>query len=123
ASEFATAFALVPSPHVLTALASAIPGFGASGAAAGASATGAAAGTGGGGATVSTVSAATKAGLLTKVAIAATTAAVAVTAVHPLRTAVTHAFAHHAPASAAAVSPQRVAARPASSNAAGVARA
>jgi RNA polymerase sigma-70 factor (ECF subfamily) len=59
ASEFATAFAVVPSPHVLGALASAIPGFGASGAAAGASATGAAVGTGGGGAAVSTVSVAT----------------------------------------------------------------
>jgi len=123
ASEFATAFALVPSPHVLTALGSAIPGFGASGAAAGASATGAAAGTGGGGAAVSTVSAATKAGLLTKVAIAATTAAVAVTAVHPLRTAVTHALFHQAPARAAAPAPKRAAAHPVSARAAGSARA
>ena len=123
ASQFATAFALVPSPHVLTALASAIPGFGASGAAAGASATGAAAGTGSGGAAVSTVSAATKAGLLTKVAIAATTAAVAVTAVHPLRTAVTHAVFHHAPTSSAAPAPKRSATLPASSHAAGSARA
>jgi RNA polymerase sigma factor (sigma-70 family) len=118
ASEFATAFALVPSPHVLGALASAIPGFGASGAAAGASATGAAVGTGGGSAAVSTVSVATKAGLLTKVAIAATTAAVAVTAVHPLRTAVTHALFHHGSAASAAIAPKRAAAHPASSHAA-----
>ena len=119
ASEFATAFALVPSPHVLGALASAIPGFGASGAAAGASATGAAVGTGSGGAAVSTVSAATKAGLLTKVAIAATTAAVAVTAVHPLRTAVTQALFHHNSAASAAVgAPMRSAAHPAASHAA-----
>lgn len=123
ASEFATAFALVPSPHVLGALASAIPGFGASGAAAGASATGAAVGTGSGGAAVSTVSAATKAGLLTKVAIAATTAAVAVTAVHPLRTAVTHALFHHNSAGAAAIAPKRAAAPPVSSHAAGTAGA
>jgi len=123
ASEFATAFALVPSPHVLTALASAIPGFGASGAAAGASATGAAVGTGSGGAAVSTVSAATKAGLLTKVAIAATTAAVAVTAVHPLRTAVTHALFHHNATGAAAIAPKRAAAHPVSAHAAGMARA
>jgi len=123
ASEFATAFALVPSPHVLTALASAIPGFGASGAAAGASATAAAVGTGSGSAAVSTVSAATKAGLLTKVAIAATTAAVAVTAVHPLRTAVTHALFHHNSTGAAAIAPRRVAAHPASAHAAGGPRA
>ena len=118
ASEFATAFALVPSPHVLTALASAIPGFGASGAAAGASATGAAAGSGGGGAAVSTVSAATKAGLLTKVAVAATTAAVAVTAVHPLRTAVTHALFHHNSAASAAIAPKRPATHLAAAHAA-----
>jgi RNA polymerase sigma factor (sigma-70 family) len=118
ASEFATAFALVPSPHVLGALASAIPGFGASGAAAGASAGGAAAAGGGsGGAAVSTVSAATKAGLLTKVAIAATTAAVAVTAVHPLRTAVTHTLFHHHAAASAAIGPGRPATQPAVSHA------
>ena len=120
ASEFAAAFALVPSPHVLHALASAIPGFGASGAAAGASATTAAAGTGSGGAAVSTASAATKVGLLTKVAIAATTAAVAVTAAHPLRTAVTHAIFRHAPVSSAAPAAKRSAAH---SHAAGTARA
>src|SRR5689334_10852167 len=119
ASEFATAFALVPSPHVLGALASAIPGFGASGAAAGASAGGAAAAGGGsGGAAVSTVSAATKAGLLTKVAIAATTAAVAVTAVHPLRTAVTHTLFHHHAAASAAIAPGRPATHVAAAHAA-----
>jgi RNA polymerase sigma factor (sigma-70 family) len=123
ASEFATAFALVPSPQVLHALASAVPGFGASGAAAGASATGAAAGTGGGGAAVSTATAATKVGLLTKVAIAATTAAVAMTAVHPLRSAVTHAIFHHAPVSAAAPAPKRSAAHARPAHAAGSARA
>ena len=123
ASEFATAFALVPSPHVLTALASAIPGFGASGAAAGASATGAAVGTGSGGAAVSTASVATKAGLLTKIAVAATTAAVAVTAVHPLRTAVTHTLFHHNGAGAAAIAPKRAAVHPASAHAAGTAGA
>lgn len=123
ASEFATAFALVPSPQVLHALASAVPGFGASGAAAGASATGAAAGSGGGGAAVSTATAATKVGLLTKVAIAATTAAVAMTAVYPLRSAVTHAIFHHAPVSAAAPAPKRSAAHAGHAHAAGSARA
>ena len=110
ASEFATAFALVPSPHVLHALATAIPGFGASGAVAGASATGAAAGAGSGGAAASAVSAATKVGILAKVAVAATTAAVAVTAVHPIRTAVTHAIFHQTPAVPASATPKHGAA-------------
>jgi RNA polymerase sigma factor (sigma-70 family) len=123
AAEFATTFALVPGPHVLHSLSAAIPGFGVSGAAAGASATGAAAGTGSGGAAVSAVSAATKAGLLTKVAVVATTAAVAVTAVHPLRTAVTHEIFHHTPATAMAAAPTRHAAHTASTTAGGVARA
>lgn len=106
AAEFATAFALVPSPHVLHALGAAIPGFGATGAAAGASAAGAAVGAGTGGAAVSTASTAAKAGILTKVALAATTAAVAVTAAHPLRNAVSHAIFRHAPA-ASATAPTR----------------
>jgi RNA polymerase sigma factor (sigma-70 family) len=120
AAEFATTFALVPGPHVLQALAAAIPGFGASGAVAAASATGAAAGTGGG-AAATAVSAVTKAGLLTKMAVVATTAAVAVTAVPPLRTAVTHAILR--PATASAPAPMRHAAHAASSPAAGTVRA
>jgi RNA polymerase sigma factor (sigma-70 family) len=93
ASGFAAA--LVPGPQVAHALAAAVPGFGASGAAAGTAAAGAGAGGAGagtGGAAVSTASLATKAGLAAKIAVAATTAAVAVTAAHPVRTAVTHAF-------------------------------
>jgi RNA polymerase sigma factor (sigma-70 family) len=113
AAEFATAFALVPSPHVLHALAAAIPGFGATGAAAGVSAAGAAVGTGTvgagtGGAAVSTVSTAAKTGILTKVALAATTAAVAVTAAHPVRSTVSHAIFRQAP-SASAAAPTRAA--------------
>jgi RNA polymerase sigma factor (sigma-70 family) len=93
ASGFAAA--LVPGPQVAHALAAAVPGFGASGAAAGTAAAGAGAGGAGagtGGAAVSTASLATKAGLAAKFAVAATTAAVAVTAAHPVRMAVTHAF-------------------------------
>jgi RNA polymerase sigma-70 factor, ECF subfamily len=91
ASEHAAAFALMPGPgsHVLHALSAAVPGFGASTAA------------------VSAASAATKAGLVTKIALAATTAAVAITAVHPLRSAVTHAILHHASAPAVAAPPAR----------------
>jgi RNA polymerase sigma factor (sigma-70 family) len=123
AAEFATTFALVPGPHVLHTLAASIPGFGASGAVAGASATGTAAGAGSGGAAVSAASAATKAGLLTKVAVVATSAAVAVTAVHPLHTVVTHAIFRHLPATAAAAAPKRHAAHAAGFSAAGAARA
>jgi RNA polymerase sigma factor (sigma-70 family) len=121
AAEFATTFALVPGPHVLHTLAASIPGFG--GAVAGASATGTAAGAGGGGAAVSAASAATKAGLLTKFAVVATTAAVAVTAVHPLRTVVTHAILRHPPVTAAAAAPKRHAGHAAGASAVGAARA
>jgi RNA polymerase sigma-70 factor (ECF subfamily) len=89
ASGHAAAFALVPGPgpEVLHALAGAVPGFGASGAA------------------VSAASAATKAGVVTKIAVAATTAAVAVTAVHPLRSAITHTILPGGPAPAVAAAP------------------
>jgi RNA polymerase sigma factor (sigma-70 family) len=123
AAEFATSFALVPGPHVLHTLAAAVPGFGASGAAAGASATGAGTGAGSGSAAVSAASAATKAGLLTKVALVATTAAVAVTAVPPLRTAVTHAILRPAPGITAAAASERHVAPAGSAPTPGAARA
>jgi RNA polymerase sigma-70 factor, ECF subfamily len=111
ASGHAAAFALVPGPRVLHTLAAAVPGFGASGTVAGVVATGSAAGTGSGGAAVSAASAATKAGIVTKLAVAATAAAVAVTAVHPLRSAVTHTILHHAPAPSVATASTRPAAQ------------
>jgi RNA polymerase sigma factor (sigma-70 family) len=94
AAEHAAAFALVPDPQVLRSLAAAVPGFGTSAAA------------------VSATSVATKAGVVTKIALAATTAAVAVTAVHPLRSAITHRILHDAPAHALAT-PQTQPAAPA----------
>jgi RNA polymerase sigma factor (sigma-70 family) len=108
------AAALVPGPQVAHALAAAVPGFGASGAAAGtaaASAGGAGAGAGSGGAAVSTASVATKAGIMAKLAVVATTAAVAVTAVHPVRTALNHALLSAPAHRAAAATPRQPAGR------------
>ncbi len=92
ASEFATAFALVPRPHVAHGLASLIPGFGGhvataatAGGAAGAGATGGA----GTGAAAATASA--KLAVASKVALVAATAVVALGAAHPVRRAVEHA--------------------------------
>ena len=90
AAEFATAFSLVPRPHVAHALASLVPGFGTPAAAATATATGAAGAGAGGGAGVATASAATKAALAAKIALATTTAVVALSAAHPVRRAVEH---------------------------------
>ena len=91
ASEFATAYALVPRPWVAHALSSAIPGFGSS-AAITTTATATAA-TGGGGAGVTAASAATKAALLAKVTLATATAVVALGATHPVRSALADAIA------------------------------
>jgi RNA polymerase sigma-70 factor (ECF subfamily) len=93
ASEFATAFALVPRPYVVHALASVIPGFGASATATAAAGGAAGAGAGGsagvgGGAGVATASAATKLALASKVALVTATAVVALGAAHPVRRAV-----------------------------------
>ena len=90
AAEFATAFALVPRPHVAHALASLVPGFSASAVAATTTATGAAGAGAGGGAGVATASAATKVALAAKIALATTTAVVALSAAHPVRRAVEH---------------------------------
>jgi RNA polymerase sigma-70 factor (ECF subfamily) len=90
AAEFATAFALVPRPHVAHALASLVPGFSASTVAATTTATGAAGAGAGGGAGVATASAATKVALAAKIALATTTAVVALSAAHPVRRAVEH---------------------------------
>jgi predicted transcriptional regulator len=110
AAEFATAFSLVPRPHVAHALASLVPGFSAPAVAA--TATGAAGAGAGSGAGVATVSAGTKAALAVKIALATTTAVVALSAAHPVRRAVervvlgrpanTTASATHRPASATA---------------------
>ena len=94
ASEFATAFTLVPRPHVAHALSSAIPGFGGHVAAAAGTAGGGAAGVGGAGGAgtgVATVSAATKLAVASKVALVTATAVVALGAAHPVRRAVEHA--------------------------------
>ena len=69
AAEFATAFALVPRPHVAHALASLVPGFSAPAVAATTTATGAAGAGAGGGAGVATASAATKVALAAKIAL------------------------------------------------------
>ena len=90
AAEFATAFALVPGPHVAHGLASLVPGFSAPAVAATATATGAAGAGAGGGAGVATASAATKVALAAKIALATTTAVVALSAAHPVRRAVEH---------------------------------
>jgi RNA polymerase sigma-70 factor (ECF subfamily) len=117
AAEFATAFALVPGPHVAHGLASLVPGFSASTVAATTTATGAAGAGAGGGAGVATASAATKVALAAKIALATTTAVVALSAAHPVRRAVEHvvlgspahtsaAPPHHAaPAAGAAAAP------------------
>jgi RNA polymerase sigma factor (sigma-70 family) len=98
ASEFATAFALVPRPYVAHALAAVVPGFGAPAAAAAATtATGAGAGAGTG---VATASSAAKVALATKIALATATAVVAVSAVHPVRSAVERVVLGTTPASA-----------------------
>jgi RNA polymerase sigma factor (sigma-70 family) len=109
ASEFATAFALVPRPSVAHALASAIPGFGghvaaaatAGGGAAGAGATGG----GGAGAGVATASAATKVAVASKIALVTATAVVALGAAHPVRRAVEHAVLGTQGGHAAAAAP------------------
>jgi RNA polymerase sigma factor (sigma-70 family) len=88
ASEFATAYALVPRPWVEHTLSSAIPGFGSS-AAVTATATTAT----GGGAGVTAASAATKTALLAKVTLATATAVVALGATHPVRSALADAIA------------------------------
>jgi RNA polymerase sigma factor (sigma-70 family) len=94
ASEFATAFTLVPRPYVAHALASAIPGFGGHVAAAAGTAGGGAAGAGGAGGAgtgIATASAATKLAVASKVALVTATAVVALGAAHPIRRAVEHA--------------------------------
>jgi RNA polymerase sigma factor (sigma-70 family) len=110
AAEFATAFTLVPRPHVAHALASMVPGFSAPAIAATTTATGAAgagAGVGaGGGAGIATASAATKVALAAKVALATTTAVVALSAAHPVRRAVEHVVLG-SPAKSAARAPHR----------------
>jgi RNA polymerase sigma factor (sigma-70 family) len=108
ASEFAATFALVPRPYVAHALASVIPGFGTSTVAAGTAATGAgggAAGGTGGGVGLATASAATKVTVLAKIALAATTAAVALGAAHPVRSAVTSVLLGHPSAHSATRQP------------------
>jgi RNA polymerase sigma-70 factor (ECF subfamily) len=87
AAEFATAFTLVPRPHVAHALASVVPGFSAP-AVATTTAAGAAGAGAGGGAGVATAGAATKLALATKIALVTTTAVVALSAAHPIRSAV-----------------------------------
>jgi RNA polymerase sigma factor (sigma-70 family) len=97
ASEFATAYALVPRPWVAHTLSSAIPGFGSSAAVttttAAATGGGSAGVTGGGSAGVTAASAATKAALLAKVTLATATAVVALGATHPVRSALADAIA------------------------------
>jgi RNA polymerase sigma factor (sigma-70 family) len=88
ASEFATAFALVPRPYVAHALASVVPGFGAPAAAATTATTGAASAGAGGGTGMATAAATTKVALAAKIALATVTAVVAVSAAHPVRSAV-----------------------------------
>lgn len=116
AAEFATAFSLVPGPHVAHALASLVPGFSAPAVAATTTATGAAGAGAGGGAGVATASAATKVALAAKIALATTTAVVALSAAHPVRRAVEHvvlgspaqtsaAPPHHAAPAAGAAAP------------------
>src|SRR6478735_11061706 len=92
ASEFATAYALVPRPWVAHTLSSAIPGFGSS-AAVTTTATTATATATGGGAGVTAASAATKTALLAKVTLATATAVVALGATHPVRSALADAIA------------------------------
>jgi RNA polymerase sigma factor (sigma-70 family) len=93
ASEFATAFALVPRPSVAHGLAALIPGFGGHAAAAATAGGGAAAaGTGGGAGTgVATATASAKLAVASKIALVTATAVVALGAAHPVRRAVEHA--------------------------------
>jgi RNA polymerase sigma factor (sigma-70 family) len=106
ASEFATAFALVPRPHVAHGLASLIPGFG--GHAAAATAGGGAAGagaTGGAGTGVATGTASAKLAVASKIALVTATAVVALGAAHPVRRAVEHAVLGTSGGSVAAAAP------------------
>ncbi len=108
ASEFATAFTLVPRPSVAHALTSAIPGFGGHAAAAAGTAGGGAAGAGGAGGAgtgIATASAATKLAVASKVALVTATAVVALGAAHPVRRAVEHAVLGTPRAAAAAAAP------------------
>ena len=90
AAEFATAFTLVPRPHVAHALASLVPGFSAPAVAATTTATGAAGAGAGGGAGVATARRQRRLALAAKIALATTTAVVALSAAHPVRRAVEH---------------------------------
>ncbi len=107
ASEFATAFTLIPRPCVAHALASAIPGFSGHVAAAATAGGGAAgAGTTGGagtGVATATATAATKLAVVSKIALVTATAVVALSAAHPVRRAVEHAVLGTSRGPAAAV--------------------
>jgi len=100
ATEFATAFALVPRPHVAHAIASVVPGFSAT-AGAGGIGTAASAATGsttaGAGAVSSAVPLAAKGGMAAKALVAVVTAAVAVSAVQPIRQPIVNTIVHHLP--------------------------
>lgn len=107
ASEFAATFTLIPRPYVAHALAAAVPGFSAPSAAAVATtATGVAGSGAGGGAGLATASAATKLTLATKIALAATTAVVALGATHPVRNAVAGVLLPHQTPRAATPQPK-----------------
>jgi RNA polymerase sigma factor (sigma-70 family) len=121
ASEFATAFALVPRPSVAHGLAALIPGFGGHAAAAATAGGGAAAaGTGGGAGTgVATATASAKLAVASKIALVTATAVVALGAAHPVRRAVEHAVLGTQGGHAAAAAPAGARSQPEAVAAAG----
>jgi RNA polymerase sigma factor (sigma-70 family) len=107
ATEFATAFMLVPRPHVAHAIASMVPGFSATAGAGGlGTAAGAATGSASAGASAvgSSVPLAAKGTIALKALAAVLTATVAVGAVQPIRQPIVNAIVHHVPGRAASQS-------------------
>ncbi|HEU0194290.1 MAG TPA: sigma-70 family RNA polymerase sigma factor [Gaiellales bacterium] len=98
ATEFATAFALVPRPHVAHAIASVVPGFSATAGGIGTAATAATGSTtAGAGAVSSSVPLAAKGGVAAKALVAVVTATVAVSTVQPIRQPILNTIVHHLP--------------------------
>jgi RNA polymerase sigma factor (sigma-70 family) len=107
ATEFATAFALIPRPHVAHAIASMVPGFSAT-AGAGSLGTAAGAATGstsaGASAVGSSLPLAAKGTVAVKALAAVVAATVAVSAVQPIRQPIVNAIVHHVPGRASSQS-------------------